>query len=117
MGERDAKYFVNGTSALDMRCKAAEASQTRIIAFPQRNIVPLTRESAEESRVVRLSPSFGVQNARSAIRAVLNSSEMYCSLKYESFTGCPYDRLAKKNIALLSAGSAFIAIVSLAFGA
>ena len=41
---------------------------------------------------------------------------MYCSLRYESMKGCPYNLFSEKSIAALSIGGAIIGIVSLILG-
>lgn len=48
---------------------------------------------------------------------VLNSSEMFCSLKSESMGGCPYDMFTSRDVAVLSSLSALCAIVFLVAGA
>ena len=47
---------------------------------------------------------------------LLDSSEMFCSLKYEDVRGCPYNAFTPRGIAALSITSSFLAIVSLLAG-
>ena len=49
--------------------------------------------------------------------AVISSSEMYCSLRYESIGGCPYHAFTHRGIAMLAAASSFLAIASLLIAA
>ena len=61
---------------------------------------------------------------RSATRSVANriyagaySSEMYCSLKYEDYHGCPYNMFTHSQIAWMSAAVFVISTCSLILGA
>ena len=47
---------------------------------------------------------------------LLDSSEMFCSLKYEDVKGCPYNAFTPRGIAALSITSSFLAIISLFIG-
>ena len=44
---------------------------------------------------------------------MLESSEMYCSLKYEDARGCPYNLFSPCDIATLWTVSALLSLVSL----
>ena len=47
---------------------------------------------------------------------LLDASEMFCSLRYESMSGCPYGAFTPQGIAWLSTASSLCAIVSLIMG-
>lgn len=111
MGKRNFNAYMNGTSALKVWRWVESPEDAKIIAFPGSRTVVADAPS----------PARIQQNQRQAkpadfLRNVLDSSEMYCSLRYESMKGCPYNRFSEKAIAALSAGGAFIGIVSLILG-
>lgn len=47
---------------------------------------------------------------------LVDSSEMVCSLRYESIAGCPYHSFTPRGIAVLSSVSAAFAVLSLITG-
>ena len=104
MGERNFNTYTNGTSALKITRWAESPEDAKIIAFPGLQAV--------EDRPARNRPE-----AQGFARRVLDSSEMYCSLRYESMRGCPYNLFTEESIAALSLGGALIGIVSLILGA
>ena len=44
---------------------------------------------------------------------MLDSSEMFCSLRFEDVKGCPYNTFTPRGIAVLSLASSIMALVSL----
>ena len=113
MGERNASKYTNGTAALKMPRWAESPDDAKIIAFPSSRMVTCTAHAAtrEPKRAARHAKPSG------RVQRILESSEMYCSLKLESMGGCPYNLFTKRGIATLSAGASAIAIVSLILGA
>lgn len=49
--------------------------------------------------------------------AVLDTSEMYCSLRFEDAKGCAYHKFSSSDIALLSTLCMIISVASLIAGA
>ena len=47
---------------------------------------------------------------------IINSSEMLCSLRFESMGGCPYNMFTPLGAAALSGASVFCALISLLAG-
>ena len=116
MGERNANYYIDGTSALDMRGVGIQSRTANVIEFPLKRYEE-TKARSTSKAVKSAMRKRRFEERRNTLRDILESSEMYCSLKLESFTGCPYALFSKGSIAALSVGSAAIAIVSLLFGA
>lgn len=111
MGERNFNAYTNGTSALKIRRWVESPEDAKIIAFPgARPAAAKAPELAPIQQSHRRSESAGF------LRSILDSSEMYCSLRYESMKGCPYNLFSEKSIAALSIGGAIIGIVSLILG-
>ena len=52
-------------------------------------------------------------NYRKLFVQLLESSEMYCSLRFEDIKGCPYNLFDARSIALLATSTAACAILSL----
>ena len=48
-----------------------------------------------------------------SLSAILNSSEMYCSLRYEDFRGCPYNMFDSFGIGMLAVSCSLLAALSL----
>ncbi|MBQ9041941.1 MAG: hypothetical protein IJ111_03920 [Eggerthellaceae bacterium] len=112
MGKRNFNAYTNGTAALKMPRWAETAEDAKIIMFPTRNSAPAVhnvRAHAQEKPAA--------ERKTATAKRILESSEMYCSLKLESMLGCPYNLFTKQGIAILSACSGAIAIVSLILGA
>ncbi len=112
MGKRNFNAYTNGTAALKMPRWAETPEDAKIIMFPTRNNAPATntaRTHAQERPAA--------EHKRPTVKRILESSEMYCSLKLESMLGCPYNLFTKQGIAILSACSGAIAVISLALGA
>ena len=112
MGERNFKSYTNGTSALKMPQWAVSPDQAKIIAFPGSRPSVVEVSTSQRARHAQQP-----QTAKGFLRTTLESSEMYCSLRYESMKGCPYNCFNEKAIAALSSGGALIALVSLLLGA
>ena len=113
MGERNANQYTNGTAALQMPRWAETPEEAKIIVFPT------SRMSSPAFQLVTSEPKTRARHAHatSKLQRILESSEMYCSLKLESMLGCPYNLFTKGGIAVLSAGASAIAIISLILGA
>ena len=74
--------------------------------------------SRKASRGAHAAPAKApADKVKAFFRNALDSSEMYCSLRYESMKGCPYNVFSERAIAALSLGGALIGIVSLLLGA
>ena len=52
-------------------------------------------------------------NCKKLFVRLLESSEMYCSLRYEDVRGCPYHLFDARSIAMLATSCTACAIVSL----
>ena len=73
--------------------------------------------SRKASRGAHAAPAKApADKVKAFFRNALDSSEMYCSLKFEDFRGCPYGIFTQRGIAVLSAASSCIAVLSIAFG-
>lgn len=112
MARRNFNSYTNGTSALKMPRWAETADDAKIIMFPGRQTVAMQRKPAAhvQRKAAEAQPA-------STLKRILESSEMFCSLRSESMMGCPYNLFSKQGIAALSTGAAVIAAISLAFGA
>ena len=51
-----------------------------------------------------------------SLSKLFDSSEMFCSLKYEDVKGCPYNTFTPRGIAALSVASSILAIIALFAG-
>ena len=112
MANRNLRSFTNGTAALEMPRSVKQPDEATIIKFPG------TRQNVAARQLDRRDN--GPKHAapkRSFLRNALESSEMYCSLRFESMQGCPYHLFTKRGVAALSLGASAIAIVSLILGA
>ncbi len=107
-----ANSYTNGTSALKISRPQTRPEEATIIAFPK-----VSGTKSQSKRVVQPKGNNTTSQLVSFIKHVFNSSEMYCSLRYESMQGCPYNKFSKAGIAALSAGASCIAIISLILGA
>ncbi len=110
MNEYSPNFYVNGTSALKVQSRPSTHGIT-FTAFKggrrnRDNVIPASAASAQSKQTVR-----------SFLQSALYASEMYCSLLFEDFRGCSYKVFTHAGIATLSAVSALVAIVALAFGA
>lgn len=111
MGRMIHDTYTNGTSALKMPRFVESPDDAAIIAFPT------SRErKAAHAKPAECAREHLLEKASGAVRNTLESSEMYCSLRYESLRGCPYNLFTQKGIAALSAGSAVIGVLSLILG-
>lgn len=54
---------------------------------------------------------------RSRVYASAYSSEMFCSLMYEDYRGCPYNTFSSSQIAFMSFALCVISAVSITLGA
>lgn len=111
MSERNATFYTDGTSALNMGLACPQTRQARIIKFEQRNRVQDGELPVKCSMAEKPSNDF-----TGYIRRILESSEMYCSLKLESFLGCPYRVLSPQNVTCIAVGSTIIGMISLILG-
>lgn len=106
-------YATEGTAALDIR-----RTWTSLSSSDLEVVTGGAGRKAKHARGAHAAAPKGFgERAASAFRDVLDSSEMYCSLKYEDFHGCPYGVFTRKGIAALSSASACVAVLSIAFGA
>lgn len=113
MSEKTIATYTNGTAALKIPRFAESPDDAKIIKFPA------SRASAQREPRADLpakSPQPLRQRAAQSARAVLDSSEMACSLRFESMGGCPYNLFTTRGIAALSAGASFIGVLSLILG-
>lgn len=111
MSNLSETFYTDGTSALVIDEAGFEKQIARIIPFEQRGESKRERRSSTSGHMVTF-PS----KQPSIIKGFLESSEMYCSLKHESFLGCPYDALSQQNVACIALGSALIGLISLILG-
>ena len=110
MMKRNANSFTSGTSALVVPRWVQNPDEATIIAFPRK----LQTVQAEEQPTRH--PSSQQKGRGSLARRLVDSSEMICSLRYESMLGCPYHLFTRSGVVALSAGSAIIGIISLILG-
>ena len=104
--------YTNGTSALKMQRWVAQPDEATIIKFPGSKC----RTAREEPPHQEPGPQRETNGFKNLER-VFESSEMYCSLRYESMLGCPYHLFTRKGIAVLSVGASVIAAIALILGA
>ena len=57
------------------------------------------------------------ETVNGAAKAILDSSEMACSLRFESVRGCPYGAFTQRGVAALSSACTALAAVALVLGA
>ena len=107
---KNTAFSIDGTSALKAQaCPGANAASI-ILPFPG---------------VLRDSPARGIGGMLDSVATrirqraleILESSEMYCSLRYEDYRGCRYGVFTKNGIAVLSLALSVVAVVSLVLGA
>lgn len=110
MMNRNANSYTSGTSALVMPRWVQQPDEATIIEFPGNF---KAAQKAEQNPVQHETPQ--VQR-KSLARRLADSSEMLCSLRFESMLGCPYHLFTRQGIAALSTGAALIGIVSLILG-
>ena len=110
MNKRIAKSYTSGTSALAMPRWVQSPDEATIISFPG----SLRTVRASESPVTE--PMGKQPQKQSRIKRLADSSEMLCSLRFESMLGCPYHLFTRTGIAALSTGAAIIGLVSLILG-
>ncbi len=109
-----ATFTVDGTAALKMDASSAAPKTAHIIAFPRiaETTTPANRREGLSTKVRR-----AFESLHNAVRRVLESSEMYCSLKFEDFRGVAYGVFSKANIKTLTVLSSIVAVLAIAFGA
>lgn len=112
MSKQNAATYTNGTSALKIPPYANSSEQPNIIAFPG-----LRAQGKQASHARTPEAPKHLHRPRNAFSRMLESSEMYCSLRLESMKGCPYHLFSPSSIAVLSVGASLIGIVSLILGA
>lgn len=112
MANRNFRSFTNGTAALEMPRYVTQPDEATIIKFPgSRQNVAGAQPNRRDGGPKHATPK------HSFLKSALESSEMYCSLKFESMRGCPYHLFTRKGVAVLSLGASAIAAVSLILGA
>ena len=111
MSTRNATFYTDGTSALSIGQHRPRTSSARIIKFEKRETI--NEGAGVEPRVLPVTPE---RKPSSRFRDILESSEMYCSLRLESMLGCPYKMLSTQNVACIAVGSTVIGLISLILG-
>lgn len=110
MMKRNANSYTSGTSALVMPRWVQQPDEAAIIMFPGTVKAMKAAKHDSDKQAVQ-------QECKKPLaRRLADSSEMLCSLKYESMLGCPYHLFTRQGIAALSTGAALIGIVSLILG-
>ena len=107
---RISTYCTEGSAALELGNVGAYPKHANILSFPgtARGI----RKGALSETLCDLASA-----ARAKVVDILESSEMYCSLKFEDYRGCAFNVFTRRGIAFLSASIFVIAAASIAFGA
>ena len=103
--------YANGTAALDIAAVCERPMLLHVTAFKGGKAEPST-----VSGLARAAGSARHGIARRA-RSILESSEMYCSLRYEDYKGVPYHMFTRGGIAVLSGAGSLLAILSIVVGA
>ena len=107
------RIAIDGTSALKPRNGlAGEMPKGRIIAFPSKG----ERTQWHAGNGSHLAKNGVIATFTRLAKDLLSKSEMYCSLKFESFSGCPYNLFSDRSARLFALAGLAIAAVSLAFG-
>lgn len=105
-------YAIDGTAAIDIH-----RGRTGLSASGLRIVAVRTGKKVNSGRGAHAAEPEGLKaRASRTIWSVLESSEMYCSLKYEDFRGCAYGVFTRKGIAAFSAFSGCVATLSLVLG-
>ena len=112
MMKRNANSYVNGTAALKMPRWVESPDEATIIAFPSSRSICHADAFDRSTGALEESP----RKAASWVKHLMDASEMYCSLRYESMLGVPYNLFTNKGVAVLSVGAAAVGIVSLILG-
>lgn len=110
MSKRNVNSYTSGTSALAMPRWVQNPDEATIIVFPTSFRAP------QEPEFSIAKPTKRGRKRQSATRRLLDSSEMMCSLRFESMLGCPYNLFTRPGIAALSTGAVVIGIISLILG-
>ena len=106
-------YAIEGTAAIDIH-----RGRTGLSASDLGIVAVRTGKKAVRGRGAHAAePEDLKARASRAFRNVLESSEMYCSLKYEDFRGCAYGVFTRRGVAALSAVSCCVATLSIVAGA
>ena len=108
--EQNVSFSIDGTSALKVDHCPQRTQTATIIDFPG-------IRQRTHSRRDRMPASTPIGVAKARMRGILETSEMYCSLKFEDARGFQYNRFNAKGIAFLSSATALIAIVAIVAGA
>ena len=109
--EQNVSFSINGTSALKVQHCPQRTRTATIIDFPGACHRTYSERASHPEHLMLLDV------VKAKVRGVLDSSEMYCSLKFEDLRGFQYNKFNAKGIAVLSVATSFIAIVSIAVGA
>lgn len=107
---RNGGFYIEGTSALKEEAWALPKGETTIIPFP----APACDKHVQ--RATQPTKSLASLAKQKAL-AILEASEMYCSLRLEDFRGCSYGIFTKGGVTMLSFAISAIAIVSVVAGA
>ena len=110
MDGRIGGIYTNGTSALKLDNWHSPTGKGSIIAFPDNAVSGAFKQADSVIGTI-------LATAKRKVRDILAASEMYCSLRFEDFMGCPYRIFSRKGIAVLSSSVAVLAIVSIVVGA
>lgn len=110
---QDEIYRTEGTAALKQETSQGRSFEPRIIKFGKSSV----RQQTGNGNIVDTPIRSQGNSFVDIFRNVLNSSEMYCSLRYESMSGCPYNVFTKGGIATLSSVLTVLALIEIALSA
>ena len=116
MSERAMGRYTDGTSALKPDFGRRRKKDPVIIAFPRQRARGTRAGSARAGESEFQKPSMRQGGMRNRLVAVLEASEMFCSLLFEDYRGCSYGIFTRKGIALASTAAAIIAMTAIFFG-
>ena len=105
MNEMKAYFMVDGTAALDQD-QCSRERMAIIIPFPG-------KQDGREARNVSDKP---FRQIKGSLKRVLESSEMFCSLKFEDIGGCAYGMFTRAGVRALTVSCSVVAVASLIFG-
>ncbi|HAM16580.1 MAG TPA: hypothetical protein DCP91_12140 [Eggerthellaceae bacterium] len=100
--------YIAGTAALDLSYLAMRDQRPHIIAFPDSCL------SENQGKSLHDCEAGARRGLAARFRDVLDSSEMYCSLKTEDFRGCAYQAFTSRGIAALASAISVVAALSIA---
>lgn len=119
MFEAKRIYRIDGTSALKNQPVAYPSHKPVVIPFEtiQQRKNACQREERAQGKHARESVIEKQGNTFIAfVNHVLATSEMACSLMFESMSGCPFNMFTKRSIATLATSASLIALAALVIG-